>query len=163
MGSSLQSFNFQDRFVRHADFLGELSVITSDLDRADATFDMVDGLADRNLVSFRSVNFPLHFLRHQDSRLKLHEGPNTPLVPPGTTPPPESPEMKLMRKDATFTKVQGLADPNLVSFRCFNIPSLFIRHRNFHLFVEPINSDLDRKDATFRLVPGLSPEPPGPH
>ncbi|WP_051113498.1 AbfB domain-containing protein [Streptomyces davaonensis] len=163
MGSSLKSFNLDNHFVRHANFLGELSAVASDLDRTDATFDMVNGLADRSLVSFRSVNFPLHFLRHQDFRVKLHEGPNTPLVPPGSTPPPDSPEMQLMRKDATFAMVPGLADPNAVSFRSFNFPDRFLRHRDFHLFVEEVHSDLDRKDATFTVVPGLSPEPPGPH
>ncbi len=35
---SLQSTNFPDRFVRHQNFLGELSQIQSDLDRKDATF-----------------------------------------------------------------------------------------------------------------------------
>ena len=163
MSSSLKSFNIDNHFVRHANFLAELSAVASDLDRADATFEMVNGLADRNLVSFRSVNFPLHFLRHQDFRVKLHEGPNTPLVPPGSTPPPEPPDMQLMRKDATFAMIPGLVDPNAVSFRSFNFPNRFLRHRDFHLFVEEVHSDLDRKDATFMVVPGLSPEPPGPH
>ena len=35
---SLRSRNFPDRFVRHQNFLGELSPIVSDLDRRDATF-----------------------------------------------------------------------------------------------------------------------------
>ncbi|MEU5537834.1 AbfB domain-containing protein [Streptomyces sp. NPDC020362] len=160
MGNSLQSVNFPDRFIRHQNFLGELTQIVSELDREDATFEIVPGLADSNLISFRSFNFPLHYLRHQNFRIKLHEGPNVPLGPP----PPETPEMQLMRKDATFVMVPGLADPSAVSFRSVNFPTRFIRHRNFDLFLEETDNgnDVDRKDSTFRLLDGLEPEPPGP-
>lgn len=48
--------NFPDRFVRHANFLGELTPIVSELDKNDATFEIVQGLADVRLISFRSVN-----------------------------------------------------------------------------------------------------------
>ena len=34
--SSIRSVNFQDRFIHHAQFLGELTTIESDLDRKDA-------------------------------------------------------------------------------------------------------------------------------
>ncbi|GGR11589.1 AbfB domain-containing protein [Streptomyces netropsis] len=47
-------------------------------------------------------------------------------------------------------------------FRSFGFPDRFIGHRDFPLFVEQVNTDLDRKDATFKVVPGLSPEPSGP-
>ena len=157
---SLQSTNFPDRFIRHQNFLGELSQIQSDLDRQDATFWIPDGVKFESRVMLRSSNFPLHVLRHQDFRLKLHEY-NPPLLPPpelGSRP--ETPEEQLLRKDASFFLVPGLADSAGVSFRSFNFPDRFIRHRDFHLFLEPADSDLARRDATFILTEPLAAPPP---
>jgi hypothetical protein len=158
---SLQSINFEDRFIRHQNFLGELSQIRSDLDRQDATFSIRDGARFGEVVMLRSTNFPLHVLRHQDFRLKLHEY-NPGLVPPPELggPRPEAPEEQLLREDASFFLVPGLADSAAVSFRSFNFPDRFIRHRDFHLFVEPADSDLARRDATFRLKEPFSVPPP---
>lgn len=155
MASSLQSFNFPDRFVRHQLSLGELTPIVSELDKNDATFIMDRGLADNKLISFRSRNFPTRYLRHQDFRVKLHEGPPTFF---GGPTPPESAEIKLLRADATFALVPGLADQGLVSFRSFNFPDRFLRHRGFHLFVEEVHDEVGFKDATFRIVPGFIPD-----
>jgi hypothetical protein len=47
--------------------------ISSELDRRDSTFKMVPGLADSRHVSFESVNYPGHYLRHQGFRLNLHQ------------------------------------------------------------------------------------------
>jgi hypothetical protein len=163
MRVSLESFNLRGYFVRHANYLGELSKVESDLDRNDATFDMVDGLADRNAKSLQSVNFPTHFLRHQEFSVKLHGGPRGVLVDPaGPPPPPEPPDMQLMRQDATFVIVGGLAAPGdqeWVSFRSFNKPELFLRHMDFHLFAHPVKNHTDEMDATFRIVTGFVPEP----
>ncbi|ROO86987.1 alpha-L-arabinofuranosidase B-like protein [Actinocorallia herbida] len=156
MGTSFQSFNFPDRFIRHANFQGELTPIASELDRHDATFAIVRGLADPDLISIQSRNFPIHYLRHQGFRIRLHEGPVGALG----VPPPETDEMKLMRKDATFEMVPGLADPASASFRSFNFPDRFLRHRDFHLFLDPVNDELSRKDATFKVVDGFIPDDP---
>ena len=67
---SLGLSNFPDRFIRHRNFLGELTPIQSDLDRNDTTFGSED-LQIGSAVSFRSVNFPTFVLRHQDFRIKL--------------------------------------------------------------------------------------------
>ncbi len=109
----------------------------------------------------RSTNFPLHVFRHQDFRLKLHEF-NPGLIPPPElgSPRPETPEERLLREDASFFIEPGLADPNLISFRSLNFPDRFIRHRNFHLFVEAADSDLARSDATFRLTEPFAAPPP---
>jgi Alpha-L-arabinofuranosidase B (ABFB) domain len=158
---SLQSLNFQDRFIRHQNFLGELSPIQSDLDRHDATFQIRDFAGIGDLVTLRSLNFPLHVLRHQDFHVKLHEF-NPPLTPPpGLGSRPETPEERLLREDASFFMVHGLADPAGVSFRSLNFPDRFLRHRDFHLFVEPVGDDLGNKDATFffRSEPFALPEP----
>jgi hypothetical protein len=127
----LQSFNFQDRFIRHQNFLGELTPIMSELDRNDATFSIGSGTLG-SIENIRSSNFPSRVLRHQDFRIKLDEFN-------GLTPV----------EDASFKLVPGLADPAGISFASVNFPDRFIRHRDFHLFLEPADSDLARSDATF--------------
>jgi hypothetical protein len=137
---SLGSTNFPDRFVRHINFLGELTPIASELDKNDGTFNVVPGLADNGCVSFESVNFPNHFLRHQNFRIKLHERP--------------SQVDQLFNADATFSVRPGLADATASSFASLNFPDRFIRHREFHLFVEPVNL---LPDATFKVELGFIP------
>jgi hypothetical protein len=158
--TSFQSLNYPDRYIRHRNFLGELTTVASDLDRQDSTFFYVQGLADPNLMSFQSVNVAGHYLRHQDLRMKLHRAPTGSIVQPGQEPVPESAEQTLMRKDATFIRRGGLAGSG-ASFECFNIPGHFLRHSGFHLVIAPIHTDVDRKDATFRMIPGLAPAAPG--
>lgn len=131
----LQSMNFPGLFIRHRNFLGELTRITSDLDRKDASFRIVPGLADRRFVSFESVNYPGYYLRHEGFRIKLVRGTDN----------------DLFRKDATFKRVPGLASPSMVSFESYNHPGYYIRHRDFQLFLEKGTTDLFRQDATFRF------------
>jgi hypothetical protein len=135
-----QSFNFPEFFIRHHDFLGELSREVVGREKEFA-FNLVDRGHDaqhRRLVSLSSV-FPEHlFLRHRDFRLRL-EGPS------GTAD-------ELFKQDSTFFLEEGLAAPNdnnAVSFRSFNFPDRYIRHRDFHLFVEPRGSANLVLDATF--------------
>jgi hypothetical protein len=137
---SFRSTNFPDRFVRHQNFLGELTPIVSELDKNDATFNVVPGLADNRSVSFESVNFPNHFLRHQDFRIKLQERP--------------AQVDQLFNADTTFRVRAGLSDATACSFVSFNFPDRFIRHRDFHLFLEP--ADLP-PDATFKVESGFIP------
>ena len=133
---SLQSINYRDRYIRHQNFLGELTVVKSGLDKKDATFWIRPGLADPNGVSFESVNYPGYFLRHQGFRLKLHKRENN----------------DLFKKDATFKWEPGLASPKGVSFQSVNFPKRYLRHKNFHLFLENGNNDLFKKDVTFLTV-----------
>ncbi len=129
-----QSYNYPDLYIRHRDGLGYIESANDDLARQDITFRIVLGLADRNCNSFESVNFPNHFLRHQNFRLNLSE----------------SVDEQLFREDATFCIVPGLFDNNGYSFKSFNFPTHYIRHRNFQLWLDaPDGSDLFRKDATF--------------
>jgi hypothetical protein len=97
----------------------------------------VGGLADSRYVSFESLNYPGHYLRHQDFRLKLQKFDGS----------------QLFRQDATFMMVPGLADGSWSSFESVNYPGHYIRHRNFHLYLEKGTDDLFRKDATFRAAP----------
>ncbi len=133
---SLQSYNYPNFYIRHQYFFGELTVISSTLDKQDATFKIVPGLADPSYVSFESLNYPNYYLRHQNFRIKLHR---------------ETPD-QLFKEDASFKIVPGLADSYTVSFESYNYPGFYIRHRNFHLYLERGNTDLFRKDATFSIV-----------
>lgn len=135
---SLQSYNYPDHFIRHRSFLGELTRISTDLDKKDASFKVVPGLAGGSSVSFESVNYPGYFLRHQNFRIKLHQFSND----------------DLFRKDTSFMIRPGLANGSWSSLESVNYPGHYIRHKNFHLYLEKGSDDLFRKDATFR-VPGV--------
>jgi len=133
---SLQSYNGPTYFIRHRDFLGEVTTISSDLDKKDATFKVVPGLADSSLISFESVNYPKYYLRHQDFRLKLHEYSDD----------------ELFKKDATFKKVEGLAKGSWSSFESYNYPGYYIRQKDQHLYIEEGSDEPFQKDATFKIV-----------
>jgi Alpha-L-arabinofuranosidase B (ABFB) domain len=125
-----RSLNFRNHFIRHRNFLGELTPEDGPID--DFAFKLIgrDGL-----VRMRSRNFPTRFLRHRDFRVHL-EGPG-------------DPNSQLFVQDSTFRMLRGLADPNGISFESVNVPGHFIRHRNFHLFLEPRQSPNLAADATF--------------
>lgn len=134
---SIQSSNIPSSYIRHRNFIGEISPIVTNLDKADATFRKRPGLAFRGCVSFESTNFPGFYLRHQDFRIKLQKNDNS----------------ALFRGDATFCIQPGLADSSKVSFRAYNLPNHYIRHRNFELFVDEENRDgLLPADATFTIT-----------
>jgi len=42
------------------------------------------------------------------------------------------------------------------SFASFNYPDQYIRHRNGEGWISPLNSDSEKKDATFHIISGLS-------
>lgn len=134
---SYQAINYPTYFVRHRNFLGELTQIpfNSELDRRDATFRVVPGLAGSG-ISIQATNFPGYYLRHQGFRLKLQSGPID----------------SLFRNDATFLIVPGLANSSKLSFRSLNYASHYIRHRGFHLYLEKGSDSLFRQDATFAAV-----------
>jgi hypothetical protein len=62
----------------------------------------------------------------------------------------------------TWTRTQFNAPPpqppqkTASSFQSVNYPDRFIRHKGFMGYIDPIQSDLDRSDASFLLVPGLA-------
>jgi hypothetical protein len=60
-------------FSAHRNSLAEISNISSELDRKDATSRLVPGLADSSMISFESVNSPDHFLRHQDFEVNFNK------------------------------------------------------------------------------------------
>jgi hypothetical protein len=122
-----RSFNLTDHFIRHRNFLGELTPKEGPSD--DFLF-LVEQRGQQGLVALRSKNFPNRFLRHRDSRIRLER--------------PGDPNPELFEQDTSFFLVRGLADPNGVSFESLNPRGHFIRHSNLHLV-------LDRRD-TLRLA-----------
>ncbi|MFC8197838.1 glycoside hydrolase family 43 protein [Streptomyces sp. NPDC057298] len=132
-GKRLQSFNFQDRYVRHSNFDVR---IDQNVTNEDAQFRQRPGLAGSGTVSFESVNFPGHYLRHDGADFELAYND-------GTTG---------FAGDATFRQVAGLADPAWSSFQSYNHPDRYLRHYAFQLKLEPITTATGRSDATFRLT-----------
>jgi hypothetical protein len=133
--SRLQSHNFPDRYIRHRNFLGELTP----LDALDADFQFEFITRGPDLYGLRSVNFPSHYLRHQFFALTLQ--------------PPAGPADVLWARDTTFRLCPGLADPRESSFESTNYPGHYLRHRDFKLYLESGDTDLFKADATFRRVP----------
>ncbi|WP_202918740.1 glycoside hydrolase family 43 protein [Saccharothrix deserti] len=130
----VQSFNFQDRFVRHADFDVRIDPNVSPVQ--DSQFRIMPGLADPSAVSFQSVNFPGYYLRHvnYDFVLAPYDGSTT------------------FQGDATFRQVTGLASSSWSSFQSYNVPDRYIRHYAYQLKLEPITTAVGRNDATFRVT-----------
>lgn len=139
---SLESVNVPGYLVRHRSFRGRLDPInasSSNLDRADATFAVRQGLANPSCVSFESSNFPGYYLRHRNFEIFLHRRDNS----------------GLFAADATFCGTGGLAGQG-TSLRSHNYPTHYLRHRGGLLY---LNSFQDapgfRMDATFAVRPGL--------
>jgi len=148
---SLRSYNYPDRYLRHQQYNGELTPITSALDKKDATFRIVPGLADSmfqntfQFVSFESWNYPGWYLRDENGRLVLRRRPTGDYA---------------FDCYATFKEVPGLTDGSASSFELYCRPGHFIRHRDYHLYVETGKGDVFKKDATFqKFRPQHDPTP----
>lgn len=101
-------------------------------------FRVVPGLAGQadGRISFESVDMPTQFLRHSNYQVSLMQND-------GSTQ---------FAADATFLTVAGLGHSSLTSFRAHNFPDRYIRHENYGLVLDLMVSDLDRADATYRMV-----------
>jgi GH43 family beta-xylosidase len=134
--SRIQSYNFPDRYVRHADYDARIDTDVSPL--ADSQWRLVTGLGNSasGYVSFESVNFPGHYLRHVNYDFVLARNDNT----------------ATFRADATFRRVAGLADASAVSFQSANFPDRYLRHSDYLLRLDAITTATGRADATFRLA-----------
>lgn len=118
---SFESNNYRGRFIRHRTFLGELTPVVSDLDRADTTFFVRPGLSGTpQSVSLESVNYRGHYLRHQNFRIKLNENDGS----------------ELFRKDASFVmREYDSVEKGWWYFESVNFPNHYIRHQNFELWL----------------------------
>jgi len=131
----IQSYNFQDRYVRHSNF--DVRIDPSVSPAADAQFRLVPGLANNSgYVSFESVNFPGYFLRHSnfDFSLAANDG------------------SAAFAADSTFRQVAGLADGAWASFQSYNHTDRYIRHYSYVLRLDQITTAVARSDATFRVT-----------
>ncbi|PZG02184.1 glycoside hydrolase family 43 protein [Micromonospora deserti] len=131
----IQSYNYQDRYVRHADF--DVRIDANVSPAQDAQFRLVPGLAGGSgTVSIQSVNYPSYYLRHYgfDFRLEANDGTAT------------------FAEDATFRQVSGLANSSWASFQSYNYPDRYIRHSGYLLRLDPITDAQGRNDATFRIT-----------
>ena len=145
----MSAFNFEainprGFFIRHRNSLGELTRLNEGPIKDFAFFLELRDPVRRDLVSFSSTNFLGKYLRHSNFRIRLDD------LPPPTG---DHATLFLFLQDSTFSMVRGLADPNGVSFRSMNLPDHFLRHRDFHLFVEPRSSPNLASDATFLMKP----------
>ena len=132
---SFEPLGLPGMLVRHRNAFGEVSAISSDLDRADATFRITP--VGNDTVRLESTNFPGHFLRHQNFRVVLHRDDGS----------------DLFRLDSTFkTSRRGLfAWTRLESV---NFPGHFLRHRNFEMWLDPDDgSPLFASDSAWRRLP----------
>lgn len=131
----IQSYNYQDRYVRHVNY--DVRIDTNVSPAQDAQFRIVPGLASSSgHVSFESVNFPGYYLRHYgfDFRLEANDG------------------TAVFAADATFRQVAGLANSTWTSFQSYSHPDRYLRHSDYLLRLDPITDAQGRSDATFRIT-----------
>jgi hypothetical protein len=125
-----QSHNYPTRYITNDNGTAKI-VDNPPLDSSEWT--MVPGLADSAGVSFQLKSNPSIYLRH--AGYVLYAQTNT-----GSS----------FAADATFYKVPGLADSGKASFQSYNYPTRYIRHAGFNLRIDPINTALEKNDATFQ-------------
>lgn len=132
----IQSYNLPTMYVRHQSYDARIDANVSP--SSDQYWQIVPGLANgsANYVSIQSVYFPGYYLRHTGFDFVLEKNDGT----------------VSFKEDATFRRVPGLKDSSWTSFQSFNYPDMYIRHSNYELKLEAISTDLDRQDATFRIV-----------
>ncbi|MFC0527751.1 glycoside hydrolase family 43 protein [Phytohabitans kaempferiae] len=131
----IQSYNYQDRYVRHSNF--DVRIDPNVSPAQDAQFRLVPGLAAASgTVSIESVNFPGYYLRHYgfDFQLAANDGTST------------------FAGDATFRQVAGLANSSWTSFQSYNYPDRHIRHYGYVLRLDVVSDTQSRGDATFRVT-----------
>ncbi|MBP2336458.1 hypothetical protein JOF41_002636 [Saccharothrix coeruleofusca] len=138
---SLRSVDHPDRYVRHRDNVAYLEPVSTALDRQDATFSVVAGLAHTDCYSFESSNYPGHFLRHRGTALVLGRFDGS----------------AGFRGDATFCGRAGLAGRGTTSFESYDHPGHYLRHAGQEMRVEP--RELGGRfaaDASFSVVAPLA-------
>lgn len=149
---SLFSNNFPDFFIIDRDGLADIAKIETDQDRVDATFawdgsSLNFGTTGRLLRAEPPLGFCLRIATFDDFR--LHSKFFTGIIDPAVAAE--------VREDSTFVLERAEIDPNQVSFRSVKFPERFIRHRNFQLFAEPVNTPDELQSACFRIDSPLAP------
>jgi len=138
---SFRSINFPNHYLRHQGFRVYLHEHDgSDLFDADSTFEFVRPNAEdagwmdnRQYFSFRSVNYPDHYLRHKNFELWLDERDDSDLYDADTT-------------FALYT-VGGT-----ISFKSLNFPEHAMRHKGFEYFNDPAPPDHEGPNEDFEFI-----------
>ncbi len=132
-----RSYNISDCHVYH-DNNGRVLIANAgtSIPIDSSKWKIVPGLTDATCISIQSVDNPRYYLRHYEGNLMISEDDGT----------------EIFRQDATWRIVPGLANSNGVSFASYNISGTYIRHYNSYLIISPIESEIDRLDATFVLI-----------
>jgi hypothetical protein len=134
---SLESAAQRGQYVYHVEGPAYLKRPNTDHERLNAAFEVVPGLADPIHVSFRSLNYPNHYLAHGDFhvRLQKYEDSDT------------------YRRNATFKAVKGLVTKGAVSFEAITHSRHYIHARGDQLFLDGDDGSLAfSKQATFLMV-----------
>ncbi|WP_218963683.1 AbfB domain-containing protein [Bacillus toyonensis] len=135
-------------YIREDTGMGELTTIQTEGDRMFASFEWTGAWRYGESGQLRLMINPLIVLRHLPAdNFRIYFNYYGPALNPDAKP-------KVLA-DSTFILEPGLVDPNQYSFRSFNYPDRYIRHRDFHLYTEPINHYPDHQYATFRMSPPL--------
>lgn len=131
-----ESKNFRNEFWRHRNYeLWKDVQDSSRLYQLDASFDIIPGLCGVG-ISFRSVNYPAHFIRHSGGECFIAKASDN--------------DIELFKKDASWIPHEGIADPQGVSFESVNYPGEYIRHSGGRVRKDQNDaSDLFYEDATW--------------
>ncbi|MCK2237436.1 MULTISPECIES: AbfB domain-containing protein [unclassified Crossiella] len=103
-----------NHYARHANGLGWIEVVeenSPELNKADATWRIVPGLADASCYSIEAINVPGAYLRHAQGRIRLDTNDRS----------------AQMTADATWCARDGLSGKG-VSLESWNLPDRYIRH-----------------------------------
>lgn len=141
---SLFSNNLPDFFIIARDF-ADIAKIEDDQDRHKATFEWTGpNLKVGETGQLRQAPLPEGFVLHiaPFDEFRIHVKFFDGIVDPD--------RKEEVRQESTFRIEKGLIDPNQFSFRSVAFPDLFIRHRDFKLFAEEVNSPDELQSATFR-------------
>jgi len=134
---SLESLADHGAYVASGNYLGIMTRSDAAEDRMNATFEIVPGLADEDLLSFRSVKYPKNYLVNGGFRVRLQ-------------PREDSDEY---RRNATFRQQKGLGGGGGVSFEALNDPGFYIHARDDQLFIDESDGSTGfQREATFAIV-----------
>ncbi|MFH8803020.1 AbfB domain-containing protein [Streptomyces sp. NPDC017936] len=135
---SVRSVNLPDHYWRVGGATVRLERAGGPEFREDATFTLVDGLANGSCYSFLASDGT--YLRHRDFVLRAEHDDGSPLF----------------RQDATFCS-RASSYSGAVMLEAVNYPGHFLRHRNFQLELQRYQqSGQYAADSAFRLVDGLA-------
>lgn len=110
--------------------------------RMNATFEMIAGLSDSEATSFRSANFPGHYLLHADYRIRIQSLVDT----------------EGFRKNATFRLAEGLGNKSALMLISVSFPTHCFHVRERELWISPIQQNQAFFDRTeFEVADPLFP------